>query len=227
MGRDDRIAVRRPASFCVDRNALDLSQRETGVPRDADIVVDTHVRRRSTHRVPRSDGWHRSHAYSIRRVKMWTGTVKTLLLAACLLSVGANALAQTSPEPIMRNGVAYITGGIGEDEVTAFRDVAPRYNLRITFASKSGHYLADVDVTLSAGKSTILDAHTSGPFLFARVPPGRYTVSAHDRAIQEVRHVVVPARGAIDVRFYWHDPERHGTMHLCAACPASQQQPAR
>ena len=107
---------------------------------------------------------------------MWTGTVKTLLLAACLLSVGANALAETSPEPIMRNGVAYITGGIGEDEVTAFRDVAPRYNLRITFASKSGHYLADVDVTLSAGKSTILDAHTSGPFLFARVPPGRYTV---------------------------------------------------
>ncbi|NHL69234.1 carboxypeptidase regulatory-like domain-containing protein [Burkholderia ambifaria] len=158
---------------------------------------------------------------------MWTGTVKTLLLAACLLNVGANALAQTSPEPIMRNGVAYITGGIGEDEVTAFRDVAPRYNLRITFASKSGHYLADVDVTLSAGKSTILDAHTSGPFLFARVPPGRYTVSAHDRAVQEVRHVVVPARGAIDVSFYWHDPERHGTMHLCAACPASQPQPAR
>jgi hypothetical protein len=51
MGCDDCIAVRRPASLCFDRNALDLSQRETGVPRDADIVVDTHVRRHRTHHV--------------------------------------------------------------------------------------------------------------------------------------------------------------------------------
>ena len=157
---------------------------------------------------------------------MWTGTVK-MLLAACLLNIGANALAETSTEPIVRNGVAYITGGIGQDEVTAFRDVAPRYNLRITFASKRGHYLSDVDVTLSSGKSTILDARTMGPFLFARVPPGRYTVSAHDRAVQEVRHVVVPARGAVDVRFYWHDPERHGAIRLCAECSGSQEQPTR
>ncbi|ABX19531.1 carboxypeptidase regulatory-like domain-containing protein [Burkholderia multivorans] len=157
---------------------------------------------------------------------MWTGTMK-MLLAACLLTVGANALAETSTEPIQRNGVAYITGGIGEDEVTAFRDVAPRYNLRIMFASKAGHYLSDVDVTLSSGKSTLLDVHTSGPFLFARVPPGRYTVSAHDRAVQEVRHVVVPARGGVEVRFYWRDPERQGAMHLCTRCPQSQRQPAR
>ncbi|RKU05252.1 hypothetical protein C7H84_03705 [Burkholderia sp. Nafp2/4-1b] len=157
---------------------------------------------------------------------MWTGTVK-VLLAACLLNAGANALAETSTEPIVRNGVAYITGGIGQDEVTAFRDVAPRYNLRITFASKAGHYLSDVDVTLLSGKSRVLDAHTNGPFLFARVPPGRYTVSAHDRAVQEVRHAVVPARGAVEVRFYWHDPERHGAMRLCTGCPASQPQTDR
>ncbi|KVF75884.1 hypothetical protein WS75_13820 [Burkholderia sp. FL-7-2-10-S1-D7] len=157
---------------------------------------------------------------------MWTGTVK-MLLAACLLNIGANVLAQTSTEPIVRNGVAYITGGIGQDEVTAFRDVAPRYNLRITFTSKRGHYLSDVDVTLSSGKSTILDAHTMGPFLFARVPPGRYTVSARDRAVQEVRHVVVPVRGAVDVRFYWRNPERQGAMRLCGECSGSQEQPAR
>lgn len=151
---------------------------------------------------------------------MWTGTVK-MLLAACLLNIGANVLAQTSTEPIVRNGVAYITGGIGQDEVTAFRDVAPRYNLRITFASKRGHYLSDVDVTLSSGKSTILDARTMGPFLFARVPPGRYTVSARDRAVQEVRHVVVPAHGAVDMRFYWRNPDRRDVMRLCSGCPGA------
>ncbi|WP_175688678.1 carboxypeptidase regulatory-like domain-containing protein [Burkholderia anthina] len=154
---------------------------------------------------------------------MWTGTTKMLLLAACLLNVSARVQAQTAPEPVERNGVAYITGGIGQDEVTAFRDVAPRYNLRITFASKTGHYLSDVDVTLSTGNSTMLDVHTRGPFLFARVPPGRYTVSAHDRAVQEVRRVVVPARGGVDVRFYWHDPDRLGAMRLCTRCRGSQR----
>lgn len=158
---------------------------------------------------------------------MGTTTVKMLLLAACLLSVGANALADTSTEPVVRNGVAYITGGIGHDEVTAFRDVARRYNLRLTFASKSGQYLSDVDVSLSSGKSTMLDVRTNGPFLFARVPPGPYTVSAHDRAVQEVRHVVVPARGAVDVRFSWQDPDRRGTMRLCTGCVGPQAQPDR
>ncbi|WP_244109892.1 carboxypeptidase regulatory-like domain-containing protein [Burkholderia arboris] len=143
---------------------------------------------------------------------------KRLLLAACLVTLGTRALAGTSPEPTAQNGIAYITGGIGEDEVTAFRDVAPRYNLRITFASKTGHYLSDVDVTLSSGKKTILDAHTTGPFLFARVPPGRYTVTAHDRGVQEVRHVVVPARGGVEVHFYWHDPDRRGAIQLCGPC---------
>lgn len=54
---------------------------------------------------------------------MRTTTIK-MLLAACVLTLGANALADTANEPISRNGVVYITGGIGSDEVTAFRDVA-------------------------------------------------------------------------------------------------------
>ncbi|CAM2342604.1 hypothetical protein [Burkholderia vietnamiensis] len=157
---------------------------------------------------------------------MRTTTIK-ILLAACVLTLGANALADTANEPISRNGVVYITGGIGSDEVTAFRDVAPRYNLRMTFTSKAGHYLSDVDVKLVSGKSALLDVRTGGPFLFARVPPGRYTITARDRAVQEVRHVVVPARGGVEVRFAWRDPEREGAMRLCTGCPAPQQQPAR
>lgn len=128
------VSRARPASPGFERRALDLSQREIDVPRDADSVVGSPERRHRTRPVPRPDGRHGSPACSIRRVKMWTGTVKRLLLAACLLNLVANALAETSPEPIVRNGVAYVTGGIGQDEVAAFRDVAPRYNLRITFA---------------------------------------------------------------------------------------------
>ncbi|KVE83812.1 hypothetical protein [Burkholderia cepacia] len=149
---------------------------------------------------------------------MRTGIVGSLLLSTCLMAAAASVPAQALPEPVERNGAVYITGGVGEEEVAAFRAAAPRYNLRITFTTKAGHYLSDIDVTLASGKSTILDAHTAGPFLFARVPPGRYTVSARDRAVHEVRHVVVPARGGIDVRFYWQNPERRGVIRLCSGC---------
>ncbi|WP_420483642.1 carboxypeptidase regulatory-like domain-containing protein [Burkholderia cepacia] len=152
---------------------------------------------------------------------MRTGIVGSLLLSTCLMAAAASAPAQALPEPVERNGAVYITGGVGEEEVAAFRAAAPRYNLRITFATKGGHYLSDIDVTLASGKSTILDAHTAGPFLFARVPPGRYTVSARDRAVQEVRHVVVPAHGAVDVRFYWRNPDRRDVMRLCSGCPGA------
>lgn len=152
---------------------------------------------------------------------MRTEIAGSLLLSACLLAAASSAMAQALPEPVEQNGAVYVTGGIGAEEVAAFRAAAPRYNLRITFATKAGHYLSDVDVILTSGKSTVLDAHTAGPFLFARVPPGRYTVSAHDRAVQEVRHVVVPARGGVDVRFYWQNPERRGVMRLCGGCPGT------
>ncbi|AWV01889.1 carboxypeptidase regulatory-like domain-containing protein [Burkholderia sp. JP2-270] len=151
------------------------------------------------------------------------------MLLACVLSSAAPnvAFAQSVPAAIRQNGIAYVTGGVGADEIAAFRAVAPRYNLRITLASKAGEYLSDVDITISSGKVSILDAHTAGPFLFARVPPGRYAISAHDRGVQEVRHVVVPARGAVDVRFYWRDPDRSGAMRLCASCPGPRPGAAR
>lgn len=149
---------------------------------------------------------------------MRTGIAGALLLSACLLAAAPNAPAQALPGPVEQNGAVYITGGIGAEEVAAFRAAAPRYNLRIMFATKGGHYLSDVDVTLTSGKSTVVDAHTAGPFLFARVPPGRYTVSARDRGVQEVRHVVAPARGGVDVRFYWQNPERRGVIRLCGGC---------
>lgn len=142
-----------------------------------------------------------------------------LPLLFCACASGA-ALAQTLPQPASQNGVSYITGGVGEDEVQAFRAAAPGYNLRITFASKSGNYLSDVDVTMTSGAGRpILSVRTEGPFLFVRLPAGRYQIAAQTRHITETRKIQVPARGGADVRFYWEDPDRHGVVRICKSCP--------
>jgi hypothetical protein len=141
-----------------------------------------------------------------------------LLLVLCALA-SARTFAQTAPTPVARNGVTYITGGIGEDEVQAFRAAAATYNMRITLASKSGHYLSDVDIKITSGQREVLSVRTEGPFLFVSAQPGRYQIVAQDRTLTETKQVVVPARGGVDVRFYWDDPDRHGVMQLCRRCP--------
>jgi len=142
---------------------------------------------------------------------------------ACCIFASAPASAQTPPRPLERDGVAYITGGIGEDEVRAFRQTAPSYNLRISFASRSGQYLSDVDVTISSGERTVLGVRTDGPFLFVRVPAGRYRITARDRQIGEMRQVTVRGRQGVDVHFVWDDPDRHGVTRLCSNCPAPRR----
>ncbi|RQP27053.1 carboxypeptidase regulatory-like domain-containing protein [Burkholderia ubonensis] len=154
---------------------------------------------------------------------MFNRIARLLFTSICLLGIGTDALAEPSPVPIERGGIVYVTGGIGADDANSFHEVAPRYNLRITLASRTGEYLSDVDITITSGTTPILDVQTAGPFLFARVPPGRYTVLARGGNALEVRHVVVPARGGVDVRFYWADPDRRDVARLCPGCPLSRE----
>ncbi|WP_186204557.1 carboxypeptidase regulatory-like domain-containing protein [Burkholderia gladioli] len=147
---------------------------------------------------------------------MLVETVRALSAALAFgMLASASVHAQTLPEPVERDGMTYVTGGIGADEVSAFREVASKYKLRITFTSTDGHYLSDIDVRISSGSHEVLGVHTTGPFLFVRLPKGPYRITARARHISQSRQVVVPARGGIDVRFHWDDPDRRGTMQPC------------
>ncbi|WP_373421814.1 carboxypeptidase regulatory-like domain-containing protein [Burkholderia multivorans] len=201
----------------VAARTLDLSQRETGVRRDAGVAVRTHARCRVL-RPPRDPAAAWYGFVCNRENEMAMRMTGWLLSAAWFLSVGAGAFAQSPPEPATQNGVEYVTGGIGADEAATFRDAARRYNLRLTFVSKAGEYLSDVDVTIAAGSRQVLTVRTAGPFLYVRVPAGRYTISARDRRVHETRPVTVAPRRGADVRFIWDDPERHGVMRLCKPC---------
>ncbi|MGN6808677.1 MAG: carboxypeptidase regulatory-like domain-containing protein [Trinickia sp.] len=147
--------------------------------------------------------------------------LRFLLLPAFFVCVCASgtALAQSLPQPASQNGVSYITGGVGEDEVQAFRAAAPNYNLRMTFASKAGNYLSDVDVTIASGAGQpVLTVRTEGPFLYVRLPAGRYRIGAQRLHVSETKTIQVPAHGGAELRFYWDDPDAHGVIQICKNC---------
>jgi hypothetical protein len=101
-------------------------------------------------------------------------------------------------------GIPYLSGGVGLDERDALRAVSGEYNLQVTFAQRAGNYLSDAHVAIqNATGATILETVPQGPWLFTKLPPGRYTVIAdiNGKAQQYLAHV--PAAGHAEVYFYW------------------------
>lgn len=79
-------------------------------------------------------------------------------------------------------GVDYITGGIGRDEVAAMRAASASWALALElFRDVGGRpaFTTGVKFSLVGGQGTpVLQATSDGPFFFAQLPPGRYTVFA-------------------------------------------------
>jgi hypothetical protein len=82
-------------------------------------------------------------------------------------------------QPKSDHGIAYLCGGIGEDEAKQMKRQANGYSLMLTFAASDGAYLADVGVQIKdAGGRTVLQTVCDAPILLANLPGGRYRIHA-------------------------------------------------
>ncbi len=84
--------------------------------------------------------------------------------------------------------MGWVSGGVSLEERDALRAVAPDYNLQVVVAmSGTGDYRADVPVSIEdANGDRVLSVVSDGPWLFARVAPGRYRVRTGDGQEQTV-----------------------------------------
>ena len=105
-------------------------------------------------------------------------------------------------------GVAWVTGGAGQDERDAMQARAAQYNLAMTFANrKSGAFRADIAVQVRDAKGDIvLAADNAGPLLYAKLAPGAYRVTAKALGRAQSQQAVVPQEGTRELYFYWVDP---------------------
>ena len=133
--------------------------------------------------------------------------MRAALIAAGIsvpLSLAAGAMA--APQVQQQGAVTFVSGGVGEDEVQEIKKLSPAYPLELLFVTKGNpqEYLADVKVQIKDKDGRIvLDAVSQGPFLLAKIPPGKYTISAdHDGT---VKRQIVQVAGAKTRRvvFVW------------------------
>jgi hypothetical protein len=131
-------------------------------------------------------------------------------IAVSGLTLTLNAFAaQTSylPATHRQGEVSYLSGGIGLNESDAIKHVAKAYPLELEFvlrAKPKAEYVANVKVRIKdARDKTVLKATAGGPFLLAKLPAGKYTVSAKRDGKVMHRQLEIAANGHQRVVFEW------------------------
>jgi hypothetical protein len=78
------------------------------------------------------------------------------------------------------NGFTYACGGVGESEAAEMKSRAGDYDLMLTFATRKGEYLADVNVRIEGAKDAAqLQAMCGGPIMLVDMPrSGTYRIHA-------------------------------------------------
>jgi hypothetical protein len=138
--------------------------------------------------------------------RTFLATATSIALLGGSLAVSAADL-QLPPER-HQGSVAYVSGGIGKDEATAFEQAAAQYPLTLEFVEKTSphrEFLSDVAVVIQDQRGqNVLSTRTTGPFLLVNLPDGRYQVITSYNGKREERRVTVNRTGRQRVIFEWN-----------------------
>ncbi len=141
----------------------------------------------------------------MKRMNIWRG------LAAAVIAVAGSqfAIANTNslPMPHQTGPVTYLSGGVGLDESQSIKKAMSDYPLVLEFSGKTSsgnEYLSDIPVKIvNAHGDTVLQTNASGPFLLAKLPPGRYTVDASYQGETQHRSFDLSVHGHVKEFFLW------------------------
>ena len=114
--------------------------------------------------------------------------------------------ASAALEAVQNGPIPFVSGGVGEDERQEIGKLAPDYSLELLFATKGtpNEYLADIKVEIKDKNGNVmLDTVAQGPFLLAKMPPGRYSVNADNDGAVKQQTIRVAGAKPHRVVFIW------------------------
>jgi len=139
---------------------------------------------------------------------------KTFVIATAIavsgMTLTLNAIGGTDshlPAAQKAGEVTYIMGGIGQTEADAIKHAAKYYSLELEFLLKAkpkAEYLSNVQVRIKdAHDKMVLNVNADGPYLLAKMPAGKYTISAERNGKVEHRQIEISATDHRRVVFEW------------------------
>ena len=134
------------------------------------------------------------------------------ILFSCLLAFSAlfgtvQVVAQGTATVLVEKhygNFAYLSGGVGEEELADIRSRERDFNLKLLFAERGGAYLGDVDVALTnAAGETVFAVQALGPYVLLRLPSGSYQIRATMNGQVQQGRLSVPAKGRQETVLRW------------------------
>ncbi|WP_051243229.1 carboxypeptidase regulatory-like domain-containing protein [Azohydromonas australica] len=124
----------------------------------------------------------------------------TAIVIGAALFMGSGAALAASQQA----GPEVIVGGAGAASQQAMRQAASQYGLGMTFATRNGDYVADVDVVIRDQKGhQVVSTVSEGPMMLVDLPGGRYQVEATYQGQEQQRQVTVPESGHRQLVMHW------------------------
>jgi hypothetical protein len=151
--------------------------------------------------------------------------VLAVTMLAALLGVGAvnaaelqqsgradSTMSRSASPPASENqwgssepDVSAVAGGVGLNARARLSgEASADHNVKMVFTLTTGNYLADVQMKVLDKKGhTVLEGVSQGPWLYAKLPPGKYTAQATYNGNTVTRQLKIGNRGERVAYFRW------------------------
>jgi hypothetical protein len=123
-------------------------------------------------------------------------------------ALSVSSLYAADLQSLINAHINYVNGGIGQEEVEAFRAEARAYPLELMFSRRGegqrAEFVADVHLQiLDAAGRVIIDRASHGPIFLAHLPDGQYVVTAEYQGRTQTRRVAVSGSRHEALSFHW------------------------
>ena len=131
----------------------------------------------------------------------------------------SNGIAMMSQPRTVQNdhGIPFVSGGVSMDDRQTLRQMTKDDNLQLIFAAKNRDYLSDVMVRITDNKGhEVLNTVAQGPWLFTKLPTGKYRLHATTKGQSQGTTFEVPTSGQARVYLSWNDTILKTPSHITA-----------
>jgi len=125
-----------------------------------------------------------------------------MMIAMALYS--SYVLADNLPEVQHAGDIAYITGGIGDEERDALRAVKGDYNLHVLSATVNGAYTGNPHIVISDSHGQEVLSTDTGPIFYAKLPAGHYIIKEVRHEQSKKQSIVIGTDKPANITFRWN-----------------------
>ena len=130
--------------------------------------------------------------------------VISTVIALYFVPLTASAETVAGPQTGIRNGISFMTGGVSKGERADMEEMSRDFNIKVVLAATSGSYLAKIPITIHDDKGKqVLEVEVEGPWFYARLPEGRFTIKAVYQGREKQKTVRIEP-GLELVMFHWN-----------------------